>query len=197
MRKYIICLFAIALLLNLIACSPTLAKTTYPDTIKRQIIDNLKEKVPDFDSSKPVNIVKMVKTPKKHYYIVLFTFSPYHTEHLGDAIFKKEKNKYTFIGGLASTSQKINNYAMYLDDVPYNNVPYNLVYGFNEENRIHTLRLATLDKKSSYTVPIKKGTYFVHFKKLPRNTNIEKMKPFYIDCYGKDNKLIPWGECAE
>ncbi|MCY9016637.1 hypothetical protein MOF27_04250 [Priestia megaterium] len=193
MRKCIICLFTIALLLNLIACSPTLAKTTYPDTIKRQIIDNLKEKSADFDSSKPVNIVKMVKTPKKHYYMVLFTFSPYHTEHLGDAIFKKEKNKYTFIGGLASTSQKINDYAMYLDDVPYN-----LVYGFNEDNRIRTLRLATLDKKSSYTALIKKGTYFVHFKKLLRNTNIEKMKSFYIiDCYGKDNKLIPWAECVE
>lgn len=82
---------------------------------------------------------------------------------------------------------------MYLD-----NVPYNLVYGFNEENRIRTLRLATLDKKSTYTAPIKKGTYFVHFKKLPRNTNIEKMKPFYImDCYGKGNKQIPWNECVE
>ncbi len=175
----------------MIACSSSLAKTTYPDTIERQIKEQLKEK-PHFDSSKPVNIVKMVKTPKKHYYIVLFTYSPYHTEHLGDAIFKKEKNGYTFVGGLASTSQKINYYAMYLD-----NVPYNLVYGFNEENRIRTLRLATLDKKSSYTVPIKKGTYFVHFKKLPLNTNLEKMKPFFIDCYGKDNKLIPWGECAE
>ena len=189
--------FFLIVFLLLSPYSSALAQTSYPDTIERQIIDNLKEKGADFDSSKPVNIVKMVKTPKKHYYIVLFTFSPYHTEHLGDAIFKKEKNKYTFIGGLASTSQKINNYAMYLDNVPYNNVPYNLVYGFNEENRIQTLRLATLDKKSSYTAPINKGTYFVHFKKLPPNTDIEKMKPFFIDCYGKDNKLIPWGECAE
>lgn len=193
MRKCIICLFTIALMLNLISCSPTLAKTTYPDTIKRQIVDSLKEKRTDFDSSKPVNIVKMVKTPNEHYYIVLFTFSPYHTEHLGDAIFKKEKDGYKFVDGLASTDQNINNYGMYLNDVPYN-----LVYGFNEENRIQTLRLATLDKKSSYTASIKKETYFVHFKKLPSNTNIEKMKPFYItDCYGKDNKLIPWAECAE
>ncbi|MBE5103397.1 hypothetical protein [Priestia aryabhattai] len=192
MRKCIVSLFTIALLLNLIACSPSSAKTIYTDTIERQIIDNLKEKRTDFDSSKPVNIVKMVKTPKKHYYIVLFTFSPYHTEHLGDAIFKKEKDRYTFVGGLASTDQNINNYAMYLD-----NVPYNLVYGFNEKSRIKTLRLFTLDKKSSYTAPIKKGTYFVHFKKLPRNTNIEKMKPFYIDCYGKGNKQIPWNECVE
>ncbi|MGG0454274.1 hypothetical protein ABEY82_28465 [Priestia megaterium] len=192
MRKCIVTLSIIALFLNMIACSPSLAKTTYPDTIERQIKEQLKEK-PYFDSSKPVNIVKMVKTPKKHYYIVLFTYSPYHTEHLADAIFKKEKNGYTFVGGLASTSERINDYAMYLD-----NVPYNLVYGFNEENRIRTLRLATLDKKSSYTAPIKKGTYFVHFKKLPRNTNIEKMKPFYImDCYGKGNKQIPWNECVE
>ena len=185
--------FFLIVFLLLSPYSSALAQTSYPDTIERQIIDNLKEKGADFDSSKPVNIVKMVKTPKKHYYIVLFTFSPYHTEHLGDAIFKKEKNGYTFVGGLASTSQKINDYAMYLD-----NAPYNLVYGFNEENRIRTLRLATLDKKSSYTAPIEKGTYFVHFKKIPRNTNIEKMKPFYIiDCYGKDNKLIPWAECVE
>ena len=192
MRKCIVSLSIIALFLNMIACSPSLAKTTYPDTIERQIKEQLKEK-PYFDSSKPVNIVKMVKTPKKHYYIVLFTYSLYHTEHLADAIFKKEKNGYTFVGGLASTSERINDYAMYLD-----NVPYNLVYGFNEENRIRTLRLATLDKKSSYTAPIKKGTYFVHFKKLPRNTNIEKMKPFYImDCYGKGNKQIPWNECVE
>jgi len=62
---------------------------------------------------------------------------------------------------------------------------------------IQSLRLFTLDKKSSYTAPINKGTYFVHFKKLPPNTDIEKMKPFFIDCYGKDNKLIPWAECAE
>ena len=192
MCKCIVSLSIIALFLNMIACSPSLAKTTYPDTIERQIKEQLKEK-PYFDSSKPVNIVKMVKTPKKHYYIVLFTYSPYHTEHLADAIFKKEKNRYNFVGGLASTSERINDYAMYLD-----NVPYNLVYGFNEENRIHTLRLATLDKKSTYTAPIKKGTYFVHFKKLPRNTNIEKMKPFYImDCYGKGNKQIPWNECVE
>jgi hypothetical protein len=192
MRKCIVSLSIIALFLNMIACSPSLAKTTYPDTIERQIKEQLKEK-PYFDSSKPVNIVKMVKTPKKHYYIVLFTYSPYHTEHLADAIFKKEKNGYNFVGGLASTSERINDYAMYLD-----NVPYNLVYGFNEENRIRTLRLATLDKKSTYTAPIKKGTYFVHFKKLPRNTNIEKMKPFYImDCYGKGNKQIPWNECVE
>jgi len=192
MCKCIVSLSIIALFLNMIACSPSLAKTTYPDTIERQIKEQLKEK-PYFDSSKPVNIVKMVKTPKKHYYIVLFTYSPYHTEHLADAIFKKEKNRYNFVGGLASTSERINDYAMYLD-----NVPYNLVYGFNEENRIHTLRLATLDKKSTYTAPIKKGTYFVHFKKIPRNTNIEKMKPFYImDCYGKGNKQIPWNECVE
>jgi len=192
MCKCIVSLSIIALFLNMIACSPSLAKTTYPDTIERQIKEQLKEK-PYFDSSKPVNIVKMVKTPKKHYYIVLFTYSPYHTEHLADAIFKKEKNRYNFVGGLASTSERINDYAMYLD-----NVPYNLVYGFNEENRIRTLRLATLDKKSTYTAPIKKGTYFVHFKKIPRNTNIEKMKPFYImDCYGKGNKQIPWNECVE
>jgi len=160
-------------------------------SIKMQIKEQLKEK-PYFDSSQPVKVVKVAKTPSKRYYIVLFTYSPYHTEHLGDAIFKKEKDKYTFVGGLASTDQNLNNYAMYLD-----NVPYNLVYGFNEENRIQTLRFATLDKKSSYTALIKKGTYFVHFKKLPRNTNIEKMKPFYVDCYGKDNKLIPWAECAK
>ncbi|WP_394542856.1 hypothetical protein [Priestia aryabhattai] len=193
MRKFIISLLTITVMFNLIACSSTLAKTTYPDTIKRQIIDNLKNKRTDFDSSRPVNIVKMVKTPKKNYYIVLYTFSPYHTEHLGDAIFKKEKGRYTFVGGLASTEQNINNYAMYLDKVPYN-----LVYGFNEDNRIRTLRLATLDKKSSYTAPIKKGTYFVNIKKLPRNTDIEKMEHFYImDCYDKGNKQIPWNECVE
>ncbi|SDE92012.1 hypothetical protein SAMN04487777_1484 [Priestia aryabhattai B8W22] len=90
MRKCIVSLSIIALFLNMIACSPSLAKTTYPDTIERQIKEQLKEK-PYFDSSKPVNIVKMVKTPKKHYYIVLFIYSPYHTEHLADAIFKKEK----------------------------------------------------------------------------------------------------------
>ncbi|MEE3896979.1 hypothetical protein [Priestia megaterium] len=193
MRRCIISLLTITVLFNLIACLPTLAKTTYPDTIKRQIIDNLKDKRTDFDSSKPVNIVKMVKTPKKNYYIVLYTFSPYHTEHLGDAIFKKEKDRYTFVGGLASTEQNINNYAMYIDKVPYN-----LVYGFNEDNRIRTLRLATLNKKSSYTAPIKKGTYFVNIKKLPRNTDIEKMEHFYImDCYDKGNKQIPWNECVE
>ena len=167
------------------------ASSNGSSSIKKQIKEQLKEK-PYFDSSKPVKVVKVAKTPSKRYYIVLFTYNPYHTEHLGDAIFKKEKDRYTFVGGLASTDQNLNNYAMYLD-----NVPYNLVYGFNEENRIQTLRLATLDKKSSYTAEIKKGTYFVHFKRLPRNTNIENMKPFYIDCYGKDNKLIPWGECTE
>jgi len=192
MRKCIISLFTITVLFNLIACSPTLAKTIYPDAIEHQIKEQLKEK-PDFDSSKPVEIVKMVKTPKKHYYIVLFTYSPYYTKHLGDAIFKKEKGSYTFVGGLASTEQNINNYAMYLDKVPYN-----LVYGFNEDNRIRTLRLATLDKKSSYNASIKKGTYFVNFKKLPRNTDIEKMEHLYImDCYDKGNKQIPWNECVE
>ncbi|WP_155010223.1 hypothetical protein [Priestia megaterium] len=192
MRKCIISLFTITVLFNLIACSPTLAKTIYPNSIEHQIKKRLKEK-PDFDSSKPVEIVKMVKTPKKHYYIVLFTYSPYYTKHLGDAIFKKEKGSYTFVGGLASTEQNINNYAMYIDKVPYN-----LVYGSNEDNRIRTLRLATLDKKSSYTAQIKKGTYFVNIKKLPRNTDIEKMEHFYImDCYDKGNKQIPWNECVE
>src|SRR6478735_1111573 len=143
MRKCIISLLTITVLFNLIACSSSSAKTTYPDTIERQIKEQLKEK-PYFDSSKTVKVVKVVKTPEKHYYIVLFTYSPYHTEHLGDAIFKKEKDRYTFVGGLASTDQNINNYAMYL-----NNAPYNLVYGFNEESRIKTLRLFTLDKKSS------------------------------------------------
>ncbi|MDP1442181.1 hypothetical protein [Priestia megaterium] len=81
MRKCIVSLFIIALFLNMIACSSSLAKTTYPDTIERQIKEQLKEKT-HFDSSKPVNIVKMIKTPKKHYYIVLFTYSPYHTEHI-------------------------------------------------------------------------------------------------------------------
>ncbi|MGI8382567.1 hypothetical protein ACR0S4_28785 [Priestia megaterium] len=193
MRKCIICLFTIVLLLNLIACSPTLAKTSYPDTIEHQIEELLKETRTYFDSSKPVKVVKMVKTPIKHYYTVLFTYYTYSDDYfLGDATFKKEKDRYTLVYGMSSTVQKLNNTTMYLD-----NVPYSVVYGFNEENRIKTLRLFTLDKKSSYTAPIKKGTYFVHFKKLPPNTDIEKMKPFYIDCYGKDNKLIPWGECAE
>src|SRR6478736_4024227 len=115
MRKHIVSLFIISLFLNMIACSPSLAKTTYPEAIEHQIKEQLKEK-PHFDSSKPVEIVKMVKTPKKHYYIVLFTYSPYHTEHLGDAIFKKEKGSYTFVGGLASTEQNINNYAMHLNN---------------------------------------------------------------------------------
>ncbi|MGW9103500.1 hypothetical protein ACWGPZ_29530 [Priestia megaterium] len=192
MRKYFICLFAIALLLNLIACSPTSAKTSYPDTIERQIKELLKETRTYFDSSKPVKVVKMVKAPKKHYYTVLFTYYAYSNDYLGSTTFKKEKDRYTFINGMGSTVQKLNNDTMYLDKVPYS-----VVYGFNEENRIKTLRLYTLDKKSSYTAPIKKGTYFVHFKKLPLNTNLEKMKAFYIDCYGKDNKLIPWAECAE
>ncbi|MFL0574660.1 hypothetical protein ACH0BK_27115 [Priestia megaterium] len=192
MRKCIVSLSIIALFLNMIACSPSLAKTTYPDTIERQIKEQLKEK-PYFDSSKPVNIVKMVKTPKKHYYIVLFTYSPYYTEHLGDAIFKKEKGGYTFVSGMASTSQKLSNTTMYIDKVPYS-----VVYGSNEENRIKKLRLATLDKKSSYTAQIKKGTYFVHFKMFPRNTDLEKVDPFYImDCYGKKDKQIPWNECVE
>ena len=179
-------------LLILSLYSSAVAQTTYPDTIERQIKDNLKEKGTYFDSSKPVNIVKMVKAPKKHYYIVLFTYSPYHTEHLGNAIFKKEESEYIFVGGMSSTSQKLNNTTVYLDKFPYS-----VVYGFNEENRIKTLRLFTLDKKSSYTAPIKKGTYFVHFKKLSHHTDLEKIEPFVIDCYGKDNKLIPWGECAE
>ncbi|MDD9791442.1 hypothetical protein [Priestia megaterium] len=192
MRKYFICLFAIALLLNLIVCSPTSAKTSYPGMIERQIKELLKETRTYFDSSKPVKVVKMVKTPKKHYYTVLFTYYSYSNDHLGSATFKKEKDGYTFINGMDSTVQKLNNNTMYLDKVPYS-----VVYGYNEGNRIQSLRLFTLDKKSSYTAPIKKGTYFVHFKKLPPNTDIEKMKPFFIDCYGKDNKLIPWAECAE
>ncbi|PFU61796.1 hypothetical protein COK90_11535 [Priestia megaterium] len=192
MRKCIISLFTITVLFNLIACSPTLAKTIYPDAIEHQIKEQLKEK-PDFDSSKPVEIVKMVKTPKKHYYIVLFTYSPYYTKHLGDAIFKKEKGNYTFVGGMASTSEKLNNTTMYIDEVPYN-----VVYGSNEGNRIKTLKIATLDKKSSYTAQIKKGAYFVHFKMFPHNTDLEKVNPFYImDCYDIGNKQIPWNECVE
>ncbi|MDD9791540.1 hypothetical protein [Priestia megaterium] len=193
MIKQLTILFLSSLLiLSLYSSAVAQTQTPYPDTIERQIKDNLKEKGMYFDSSKPVNIVKMVKTPKKHYYIVLFTYSPYHTDHLGDAIFKKEESGYIFVGGMSSTSQKLNNTTMYLGKVPYS-----VVYGFNEENRIKTLRLFTLDKKSSYTAPIKKGTYFVHFKKLPYHTDLEKIEPFFIDCYGKDNKLIPWAECAE
>lgn len=191
MKKLLVTLTMMLTIIYFMPMSSINASSNGFSSIKMQIKEQLKEK-PYFDSSKPVKVVKVAKTPSKRYYIVLFTYSPYHTEHLGDAIFKKEKERYTFVGGLASTDQNVNYYAMYLD-----NVPYNLVYGFNEENRIQTLRLATLDKKSSYTASIKKGTYFVHFKKLPRNTHIEKMKPFYIDCYGKDNKLIPWAECAE
>ncbi|GAB1779536.1 hypothetical protein PMEGAS67_50130 [Priestia megaterium] len=192
MPKRGIVLVAIAILLFLNLNSLSLAQTTYPDTIERQIKKLLKETRTYFDSSKPVKVVKMVKAPKKHYYTVLFTYYAYSNDYLGSATFKKEKDRYTFINGMGSTVQKLNNDTMYLD-----NVPYSVVYGFNEENRIKMLRLFTLDKKSSYTAPIKKGTYFIHFKKLPLNTNLEKMKPFYIDCYGKDNKLIPWGECAE
>jgi len=191
MKKLLVTLTMMLTIVYFMPMSSISASSNGFSNIKMQIEEQLKEK-PYFDSSKPVKVVKVAKTPSKRYYIVLFTYSPYHTEHLGDAIFKKEKERYTFVGGLASTDQNVNYYAMYLD-----NVPYNLVYGFNEENRIQTLRLATLDKKSSYTALIKKGTYFVHFKKLPRNTNIERMKPFYVDCYGKDNKLIPWAECAK
>ncbi|MEB4860707.1 hypothetical protein [Priestia megaterium] len=188
-------LITLCTMLTIIFFMTTLPISGYSDgfsSIEMQLKEQLKEK-PDFDSSKPVKVVKVAKTPSKRYYIVLFTYSPYYTTHLGDAIFKKQKGRYTFVGGLASTDQNINNYAMYLDKVPYN-----LVYGLNEDNRIRTLRLATLDKKSSYNVPIKKGTYFVNLRKLPRNTDIEKMEHFYImDCYDKKNKQIPWNECVE
>lgn len=160
--------------------------------IEMQLKEQLKEKS-YFDSSQPVKVVKVANTPNKRYYIVLFTYSSYHTKHLGDAIFKKEKEGYTFVGGMASTSEKLNNTTMYIDTVPYD-----IVYGYNEGNRIKTLRIATLDKKSSYIVQIKQGTYFVHLKKLPRNTDIEKMENFYImNCYGKENKQIPWSKCVE
>lgn len=192
MRKCIISLFTITVLFNLITCSPTLAKTTNPGSVEQQIKELLKETRIYFDSSKPVKVAKIVKTPEKHYYLVLFTYYAYSNDYLGSATFKKEKGEYKFVNGRGSTIQKLNNDTMYLDKVPYI-----VVYGFNEGNRIKALRLSTLDKKSSYTAPIKKGTYFAHFKKLPRNTNIDKMRPFYIDCYGKENKLIPWAECAE
>jgi len=193
MIKQLTILFLSSLLiLSLYSSAVAQTRTPYPDTIERQTKELLKETRTYFNSSKPVKVVKMVKAPKKHYYTVLFTYYAYSNDYLGSATFKKEKDRYTFINGMGSTVQKLNNDTMYLDKVPYS-----VVYGFNEENRIKMLRLFTLDKKSSYTAPIKKGTYFIHFKKLPLNTNLEKMKPFYIDCYGKDNKLIPWGECAE
>jgi len=192
MDKLLITLGTMLTILFFMTTLPISASSDGFSSIDRQLKEQLKEK-PYFDSSKPVKVVKVAKTPSKRYYIVLFTYSPYYTKHLGDAIFKKENGRYTFVGGLASTDQNINNYAMYLDKVPYN-----LVYGLNEDNRIRTLRLATLDKKSSYNVPIKKGTYFVNLKKLPRNTDIEKMEHFYImDCFDKGNKQIPWNECVE
>ncbi|MED4003727.1 hypothetical protein [Priestia aryabhattai] len=192
MNKLLITLGTMLTISFFMTMLPISASSGGVSSIERQLKEQLKDK-PYFDSSKPVKVVKVAKTPSKRYYIVLFTYSPYYTKHLGDAIFKKEKGRYTFVEGLASTDQNINNYAMYLDKVPYN-----FVYGFNEDNRIRTLRLATLDKKSSYNIPIKKGTYFVHLKKLPRNTDIEKMEHFYImDCYDKKNKQIPWNECVE
>ncbi|MEM5003993.1 hypothetical protein WKH54_02950 [Priestia megaterium] len=192
MRKCIICLFMIALLLNLIACSPTLAKeVSYPKTIKQQIRASLVESVRNIDVSGPLKVVKVTKVPKHNYYTALFELKTKSMQYLGDASFIKKNGKFKQVGAFNFATDKVEQ-----TTITVNNKLYNVIYGENKDKRIGSINAELLNKPFKYSIDVVDAPYFVHYQQLTSRFKMKDAYPTKLNCFNQYHQEMTWGECA-
>jgi len=191
MPKRGIVLVAIAILLFLNLNSLSLAQTTYPNTIEKQVREELIRMEANVNSSTKLKVVKLAKVPHKNYYTALFKFRADSLNYLGEASFQKQDGEFKYVGELGYAINTLSESPLTVD-----NELYYMIYSENIGKKIKTIYVTSLNKQLEYSIHPGKEKYFVHYKKLPSNMREKDMYPVTVTCYDQDNKVIPSSKCV-